>query len=325
MVNRFILGRDDMTHSVSEGISPLLALSNDLATIVERTDASIVAINARRRRSSSGVYWRHGIVVTAEHAIGRDEEMTVTLPDDRTVAATLIGRDAGTDLAVLRLGDEQALASLQVAAIGDTALKVGHMVLAIARASDSGVSASLGVISAIGGTWRSWHGGRIDQFIRPSVTLYPGFSGSALVNTQGQLVGINTAGPRHMALTIPASTVNRVVDRLLQGGSAQRGFLGLGMQSVELPESLLQPLQLANTSGVMVVSIEPGGPAAQAGVLLGDILIALDGSPLGDVGDVHNLLDPEQVGKPLVAQLIRGGALMECTIMVGERPQQKRG
>jgi S1-C subfamily serine protease len=314
-----------MTNALAEGVSPLLALSNDLATIVEQTGVSIVAVNGRRRRSSSGVYWRHGIVVTAEHAIGREEEMAVTLPDDRTVTATLIGRDAGTDLAVLRLDDEQAIASLQVIQSGETALKVGHMVLAIARAGESGVSASLGVISAIGGTWRSWHGGRIDQFIRPSVTLYPGFSGSALVNTQGQIVGINTAGPRHMALTIPASTVDRVIDRILQGGNSQRGFLGLGMQSVELPETLLQPLQLTNTGGVMVVSVEPNGPAAQAGILLGDILIALGGSPISDVGDVHNLLDPEQVGKPLVAQIIRGGALMESTIMVGERPQQKRG
>lgn len=313
-----------MTNGLSE-VSPLLGLSNDLATIVEQTGASIVAVNARRRRSSSGIYWRDGIVVTAEHAIGREETVTVTLPDDRTLTATLVGRDAGTDLAVLKLGDEEALASLQVAAVGDTALKVGHMVLAIARSGDSGVSASLGVISAIGGTWRSWHGGRIDQFIRPSVTLYPGFSGSALVDTQGQVIGINTAGPRHMALTIPVSTVNRVVDRLLQGGSAQRGFLGLGMQSVELPETLLQPLQLKHPGGVIVVSVEPDAPAAQAGILLGDILIALDGSPLSDIGDVHNLLDPEQVGKPLVAQIIRGGALMESTIIVGERPQQKRG
>ena len=313
-----------MTNSLADGISPLLALSNDLAAIVEHTSASIVAVNARRRRSSSGVYWRDGIVVTAEHTIGRDEDITVTLPDDRIVAATLVGRDAGTDLAVLRLVDEPA-ASLRVIESGNTVLKVGHMVLALARTGDSGVSASLGVISAIGGTWQSWHGGRIDQFIRPSVTLYPGFSGSALVNTQGQLVGINTAGPRHMALTIPASTVERVVDRLLQGGSSQRGFLGLGMQSVELPETLLQPLKLSRTGGVIVVSVEPNGPAAQAGVLLGDILIALDDSPVSDVGDVHTLLDPEQVGKPLVAQVIRGGVLMTITIIVGERPQQKRG
>ncbi|WP_219904647.1 trypsin-like peptidase domain-containing protein [Stenomitos frigidus] len=219
-----------MTNVLSEGMSPLLALSNDLAAIVEQTGTSIVSVNGRRRRSSSGVYWRQGIVVTAEHTIGRDDEMAVTLPDDRTLPATLVGRDAVTDLAVLRLSDEaQAVASLEVAAIGDSTLKVGHLVLAIARSGDSGVSASMGVISAIGGTWRSWHGGRIDQFIRPSVTLYPGFSGSALVNTQGQIVGVNTAGPRHMALTIPASTVDRVVDRLLQGGSSERGFLGLGM------------------------------------------------------------------------------------------------
>ena len=304
----------------------LIAFSDQLATIVEQASASVVAINGRRRRAASGIYWRQGIIVTAEHAIGRDDEMTVTLPDDRTVTATLIGRDSGTDLAILRLSEDVQTIALKVSMVSDpTALKVGHLVLAIARGSDSGVGASFGVISAIGGTWRSWHGGRIDQFIRPSVMLYPGFSGSALVDTQGQVVGINTAGPRHMALTIPASTVNRVVDRILQGGSAQRGFLGLGMQSVELPHALLQRLHLSNRQGVIVVSVETDGPAEQAGVLLGDILIALGGSPIGDVGDVHNLLDPEQVGQPLTAQIIRGGALIEITITVGERPHQTRG
>ncbi|MBW4473115.1 MAG: S1C family serine protease [Stenomitos rutilans HA7619-LM2] len=309
----------------SEENRSLIAFSDQLATIVEQAGASVVAMNGRRRRSTSGVYWRPGIIVTAEHAIGRDDELTVTLPDDRTVTATLVGRDPGTDLAVLQLS-ENSPPALQVPTVGDpAALKVGHLVLAIARGSDSGVSASFGVISAIGGTWRSWHGGRIDQFIRPSVMLYPGFSGSALVDTQGQVVGINTAGPRHMALTIPASTVNRVVDRLLQGGGSQRGFLGLGMQSVELPRALLDRLHLANRQGVIVVSVEPDGPAEQAGVLLGDILIALGGAPISDVGDVHNLLDPEQVGQPLTAQIIRGGALIEITITVGERPHQTRG
>lgn len=304
--------------SSSESSSVLLALSTNLADIVEQVGGSVVAVNARRRRSSSGVYWRSGLIVTADHTISRDEEITVTLPDDRTVAATLVGRDAGTDLALLRVE-----ADLPVAEIGDAAaLRVGQLVLAIARSNESGLSASMGVVSALGESWRTWHGGRIDRYIRPSLSLYPGSSGGPLVNVEGKIVGINTTGPRHMALTIPASTIQRVVNQLLQGGRVARGYLGVGMQPVQLPEALRRSLSLSNSGGVIVVSVEPDGPADQAGVLIGDIVIALAGTPVSDVRDVHAMLDPEQVNQPLVAQIIRAGALVGITITVGERPRR---
>lgn len=302
--------------SASEGSSVLLALSTNLADIVEQIGGSVVAVNARRRRSSSGVYWRSGLIVTADHTVNRDEEISVTLPDDRTVTAALVGRDAGTDLALL-----QVEADLATAAIADTAsLKVGQLVLAIARSSESGLNASMGVISALGESWRTWHGGRIDRYIRPSLSLYPGSSGGPLVNVEGQIVGINTTGPRHMALTIPASTINRVVNQLQQGGRVARGYLGLGMQPVQLPEALQRSLNLSNSGGVIVVSVEPGGPADTAGVLIGDIVTGLGDSAIGDVRDVHAMLDPEQVNQPLVARIIRAGALIDITITVGERP-----
>jgi S1-C subfamily serine protease len=310
-----------MTNSTAESATVLQAFSNQLADAVEQAGQVVVAVNARRRRSSSGVHWRSGIIVTADHTVNREEEITVTLPDQRTIPASLVGRDAGTDLAVLRLSGEVELPTAPIA--DPTTLKVGHLVLAIARSGDSGVNASLGVISALGGGWRSWHGGRIDQYIRPSLVLYPGSSGGALVTAEGQIAGINTSGPRQSALTIPASTVNRVVEQLLRGGRMTRGYLGLGMQSVELPEVLRRSLALSQTGGVIVVSIETGAPADRAGVLLGDILIGLDGNPIGDVRDVHALLDPEQVGKSLTARIIRGGNLVECAIVVGERPARE--
>lgn len=303
---------------MTTGLSnPLREFSDSLADLVAEAGQSVVALNARRRRSASGILWRPDIVVTADHALGRDEEVTIALPDDRAVTGTFVGRDPGTDLAVLRIPESEGAA----ANVGDSqALKVGHFVLAVARSGDQGVSASMGVVSALGGGWRSWQGGRIDQFIRPSLMLYPGFSGSALVNAQGQVVGVNTAGPRHLALTIPAATVNRVVDYFLSGGRAVRGYLGLGMQSVQLPEALRTSLNLANRSGVIVVSVEPDAPAERAGVLIGDILVTLGGQLIEDVGDVHALLDPDRVGTSLTAQLIRGGSLTECAIVVGERP-----
>lgn len=304
--------------SSSESPSTLQALSNDLANAVEKAGNIVVAVNARRRFPSSGVHWRQGIIVTADHTIRRDDEITVTLPDGRTVPATLAGRDSSTDLAVLKLQE----ANFPTAEIGDTAsLRVGQMILAVGRSGESGLSASWGVISALSGAWRTWSGGRIDQFLRLDLSLYPGFSGGPLVDATGRVVGINTSGPRHMVLAIPAATVNRVVNQLMEKGRIARGYLGLGMQPVMLPDALKQALNLPSNGGVIVVSIEAGGPAEKGGVLIGDILVSFDGQPVSDTGDVLAMLGPESVGKTVKVQLVRGGASAEATITIGERPR----
>lgn len=302
----------------SEMASPLLALSNDLAGTVERVGRAVVAVNARERMPSSGVHWRQGVVVTAAHTVRRDEEVTVTRPDGRALPAVVAGRDASTDLAVLKIDGT----GVDVAEIGDAAtLKVGHMVLAIGRLGERGPSASLGVISALGGAWRTWRGGLIDQLVRPDLTLYPGFSGGPLVYAQGRVAGINTSGlSRSVGLTIPASTVHRVIDALLEKGRIARGYLGLGMQPVRLPGALKSALKLPSDSGVIVITIEPGGPADKAGILIGDVLVAFDGTPIRDTDDVQAVLGPERVGQTVRASAIRGGTLTELAITVGERP-----
>lgn len=308
-----------MSSSKSEMTSALLALSNDLADAVEQAGSAVVAVNARQRMSSSGVHWRPGVVVTADHTVKREEEITVTLPDGRTVPATLAGRDLSTDVAVLKLPGVE----LPAAEIGDASLlKVGHMVLALGRPGESGLSASLGVVSAKSGAWRTWRGGQIDQFVRLDLTLYPGLSGGPLVDASGRVVGINTSGlSRRMDLVIPASTVNRVVDQLLEKGRIARGYLGLGMQPVRLPDTLKNTLNLSDTGGVIVVNVEQNGPGDQAGVLIGDVLVALDGKPVSDTGDVQAMLGPERVGKTISAHIVRGGLSVELAIAVGERPQ----
>lgn len=309
-----------MSSSSSEMSNSLLALSNNLADAVERAGSAVVAVNARHRLPSSGVHWRSGVIVTADHTVRRDEEITVTLPDNRTVPAKLVGRDSSTDLAVLQLQDVE----LPTAEIGDTeSLKIGHMVLAVARPGESGLSASLGVVSAKGGAWRSWCSGQIDQFVRLDLMLYPGFSGGPLVDATGNIVGINTSGPRNMVLAIPVATVNRVIDTLLEKGRVARGYLGLGMQPVLLPDTLKNTLNLSSNGGVIVVNIEPDGPGDRAGVLIGDVLLSLDGKPVSDTRDVQTSLSPESVGKTLKVQLIRGGTLVEVAITVGERPRRE--
>ncbi len=305
---------------MTTAVSPLGEFSQQLADLVARSQAAIVALNGHRRRSASGIHWRSSILVTTDHTLHREDEITITLPDEQTVTATLIGRDPGTDIAVLQVPD---LSLPTVTLATEPTAQVGHCVLAIARTREHGVSASMGVISTMGASWRSWQGGSIDQLIRPALLLYPGFSGSALVDMAGQAIGMNTAGPRQMAMTIPAATINRVVDYFLSGGRAVRGYLGVGMQAIQLPERLQTTLALTQSTGVMVVSVEPQAPADQAGILLGDILISLGSTPLRDVSDVLALLDPDRIGQPLTARLIRGGMFTEITIIVGERPTQE--
>jgi len=294
----------------------LLSLSNDLAAAVERAAPAVVAVHARRRLPSTGIHWRPGIVVTAEHTVRTAEDITVTMADGRSLPAVLAGRDPGTDLAVLRVADAGSV----VATLGDdTALKVGHMVLALGY----GPRASWGVISALGPRWRSWRGGDIDRLVRLDLVLYPGFSGGPLVDAAGRVVGLNTSGlARETRLALPVTMVTRVADELLQKGHVSRGYLGLGMQPVRLPEPLRAPLGLGD-GALIVVMVEPSGPAARAGVLLGDVLVALDGEPVGDLDDVQARLGSDRVGAEICAVVLRGGVRTELRITVGEQPRRR--
>lgn len=307
--------------SANETVAAFSTLSNSLAAAVEQVGTSIVAVQARRRVPSTGVCWRQGVIVTADHTIDREDGITVQLPDGRSVAATLAGRDPGTDLAVLRIEE----GALSVAPVKEQLPRVGQLVLAVGRPGAAGLSASSGVISAVGGPWQTWFGGEVDAFIRPDLTLYPGFSGGPLVDGNAQVAGINTSGlSRSMTLTIPASTVERVVEGLLTSGHIARGYIGLSMQPVQLPEQLRTSLQLEQQTGLLVVSIASDGPGQKAGILVGDILIALGDRPLQDTDDVQRLLGPSSVGKDLQAKVIRGGQPTEVAIMVAERPRRER-
>jgi S1-C subfamily serine protease len=173
------------------------------------------------------------------------------------------------------------------------------------------------------GSWRTWRGGMMDQYIRLDVTLYPGSSGGAVINTQGKVLGIATSGLSRIAgLAIPVSTVNRVVEELLTKGHISRGYLGLGLQPVAIPDALAKQLKLTERGGVITLSVEPGGPSERAGLMIGDILIALNGKPVQDTDDVQSVLDPGFVGKAVKATLVRGGALTEASITIGERPRR---
>jgi S1-C subfamily serine protease len=314
-----------MSGSESESLvtSSLTLLSNQFADAIEQVGQAVVAVNAKQSCSASGIYWQAGIVVTVDQAVRREEDISITLAEGQTVAASVLGRDSSTGLAVLQIqepGQEPGSASSpRSLSFSDSPLRVGHLVLGAGRSNDGNLSASMGMISRLGGSWQTWQGGQIDQWIRPHLLAWHGISGTALLDTEGQLIGINTTAPRHMTITIPHTTIQRVVNQLLQTGRIARGYLGVGMQPVAIPDRLRQNLGLTSAEGVMILSIEADSPADQAGLLMGDVLVDLNAQPITDVSDVRLMLTPDQIGQSLRVRVVRAGALVELTVTVGER------
>jgi len=295
----------------------LIELSNALAAATERAAIHIVAVHSGPRGSSSGVIWRAGIIVTAEHALRSDEEIKVTLPEQRVVSATLVGRDATTDLAVLKCAE----AASPVPAFGDAAaLAAGHLTLVVGRTRASGPVAALGAVSLAAAERRQWAGATLSPYIRLDVGLQPTAIGGAVVDARGSVVGIAT--PKFAgfgAIAIPAATVNHVADALLSKGRIARGYLGVGLQPIRLPAELKQSTHRKGKTATIVLDVAPDGPAHKAGLLIGDLLLTLDGHEVLHPGDVHSTLGPDSIGKTFVAQLLRGGELREVRISVTER------
>jgi len=288
----------------------LSALSNSLAAAVERAGRSVVAVDARPRFTSCGVLWRPDVIVTAEHTIRREEEITVTLPSGATQPATLAGSDPGTDLAVLKVSAPAA----EPAVVSTAELRPGNLALAIGRSPDSGVNATLGIISAVSGSWRTWRGRRLDKYIRLDLNMYPASSGAAVVDTSGAVLGIATAALSRIApLAIPVSTINRVLDEILTHGRIMRGYLGVGLRPVSVSD---------HQTSLIVLSVEPEGPAGKAGILVGDILVSLNGVAVADTDDVQTALETSGAGRTVETSLLRGGEPKRLTITVGERPRR---
>ena len=299
----------------------LSSLSSELTNLVQRISPSVVAVHARRHFPSSGVHWGPDLVVTSDHTIAREEDIRVVLPDGKTVGASLLGRDPAADLAALKvpgLGSAGEKISHDKPVLGEFALVVG-------RSPDSGPNASLGIISAASGPWRTWRGGRLDHYIRLDAMLYPNSSGGAVVNARGGLLGIATSALSRVAgLAIPASDVTRVTNQLIEKGYVPHGYLGVGVYPVAIPEGLKSRLALPNTAGILILNVEKGGPADGAGVLLGDVLISLNSTPLQKVEDLQSFCSSGVIGKAVSARFIRAGGLIEASIVMGERPQRGR-
>jgi S1-C subfamily serine protease len=296
--------------------SQLIELSDALAQATDRAAASAVAVHAEARGSSSGVIWRPGIIVTSEHALRRDEEIHVTLPDSRLAAATLAGRDPSTDLAVLKCGEATTVSEFGDAAV----IKPGSLTLVVGRTRASGPVAALGVVSLVATERKTWTGASLAPYIRLDVALQATAMGAGAVDANGRVFGIATPRfARFGAIAVPAPTVNTVVDTLLQKGRIPRGYLGVGLQAVRLPEALRQSLHREVKTAAIILEVEPDSPAHRAGLVIGDIIVSLSGRPVARLEDIHGQLQGSAIGKQLALGFVRGGALQETSVAVGER------
>lgn len=296
-------------------MSTVLQLSEALAEVVKRVGPSVVRIEGGRGLPSSGIAWTPELVITISRAIEREEGLEVGLPDGSTVEASLVGRDPSTDLALLRTKEPK----LTPASFGDAArLEVGHLVLGVARPGKS-ARAALGIASALGGEFRTPQGGKLDRYVQLDIGRYPGFSGGAVADVQGNVLGLGTGGVvRGVALAITQPTLQRVVEALVAHGGISRGFLGVGVFPVRLPEATAHGG--GQVSGALITSVQPGSAAESAGLTLGDVLLTLDGEPVTHPAELFALLDSDRVGKPVAVKVLRGGAPRELTVTVGSRP-----
>jgi S1-C subfamily serine protease len=296
----------------------LIELSNALAQVTDRAAASVVAIHTEARGSSSGVVWRPGIIVTSEHALRRDEDIKVTLPDGRVVSAILAGRDPSTDVAVLKCAE--AVGAVPTFADA-TNVKPGSLALVVGRTRASGPVAALGVVSLVTQNRLTWTGAALTPYIRLDVGLQPTAVGGVVVNADHGIVGIATPRfARFGAIAVPASAINRIADTLLNKGRIPHGYLGVGLQVLPLPDTLRKTLQRNEKTAAIVLEVHPGGPADKAGIVIGDILVSLGGYPVTRLEDVQSVLAGDTIGKSLPLKFVRGGSLQEGNIMIVERP-----
>jgi S1-C subfamily serine protease len=295
--------------------NPLSEFSESLSAAVEEGGVSTILVDARKRYPASGIAYSEDLILTADHVVTRDGNIKALLPDGKMLNAAIAGRDPGSDLALLRLSEK----ALTPAKTSDR-VKVGQLVLALGRPNREGMQASWGIITSINGPTRTFRGGLLDEYIRTETTPYPGFSGGPLINTEGEVLGLNTSGLTHgSSLTIPVKVAWRIAEALAEHGTVKRGYLGVRTQPVEIPEAARKALGREQNHGLLVLWLEENGPAEKSGLLVGDILIAINDQQVSDPDDLFSALSSDMVGKSIVAEILRGGRPETIQITVGER------
>jgi S1-C subfamily serine protease len=291
-------------------------LSQSFSGTIEAVKDSIVAVHGGGRSTSSGVVWRPGIIVTTHHGLRRRDAIRV-LHTDEPLRAEWLGSDAGTDLAVLRIPAEGLK---PVESLKNPKIRTGEVVLSVGRSRLGDISASSGIIARTGNAWRTWRGGQIDELIRPDIKLYVGQSGSALVNEQSKILGINSpALAREAVITIPTQTVDRVVDAIVEHGHVPRPFLGIAMQAVPVPEAARSLFSNEAEYALLITHVEPKAPAALAGAMVGDLIVSANSEPVHNVREFLHRIASSRVGDTISLVVIRGGAKVDLTIGIADR------
>lgn len=292
----------------------LRALSDQMADAVERVSSALVVVNGRQRQSGSGIVYAPDLVLTADHVLEREDDLTIQTHDKRTLAAQFVGRDPASDLALLRV----TASGLTPAVAASQPARVGQLTLAVGRASDEGPMASSGIVSSIGGPLRIGRGITLERYIRTDAIPYPGFSGGPLIDVDGAVLGILTTGlVNGIALAIPMQIASRIAEALAHQGYIKRGYLGLSSQLIHVPAA--QRAGRSQEHGLLIVNIENQSPAQKGGLLVGDILVTFNGHEIHEAEDLQPLLTGDSVGKAIPVQVVRGGNLQTIQVTVGQR------
>ncbi len=294
----------------------LVELSDALADAAEKVGKATVLVNARRRMPASGIAYASDLILTADHVVEREEGIKVILADGAEVSAQVAGRDAGSDLAVLKL--ERAAGAIAEAT--KSPARLGQIALALGRPSAEGIEASLGTVSAIGGPIRTGRGGMLERYLRTDSISYPGFSGGPLVAADGTVLGLNTSGLANgTAVTVPTDIAWQIADTLVQHGRIKRGYLGIRSQTVDIPQASQKALKREQATGLLIVGVENGSPADKGGLIVGDILVGVAGEPVLHHDELFTRLNGEVVGKSAPIDLIRGGQPQTLNVVIGEK------
>jgi serine protease DegQ len=293
--------------------NPAQDFSDALAAAVERVSPSVVRVETGRRRPASGIAWSSdGLVVTAAHALEREEGLELELESGETRSATLVGADLASDIALLRT---EGPLTTPARAPADS-IRRGNLVLALSRPGRT-VRSNLGVIHALADEWRAPGGGKIERYIESDVGIEHGFSGGALIDASGRLIGLNSAGlVRGAALALPTSAIERVVAALLTHGRIQRGYLGVSSVPARLPQGSAD--SVGQRVGLILTGLQPSGPAEQAGFLLGDVLLSLDGQKLESIGDLQAALE-DRAAHAVPVKLLRAGVAQDLSVTPSAR------
>lgn len=302
---------ETMEHTTT---SPLRSLSNQMADAVERVSTALVLVDGRPRQPGSGVIYAHDLVLTAAHILEREADITIQTHDKRTLPAQFVGRDLASDLALLRVKDLNSTS----ATWANEEVRVGQLTMTVGRSNSEGPMASVGIVSAVGGPLRTNQGIALERYIRTDATPYPGFSGGALIDLNGAVVGILTTGLANgVALAVPATIAQGIADTLAKQGYIKRGYLGISSQLVDIPTG--QRAGREQEHGLLIVKVEENSPAQKGGVLLGDILVTLAGHAIKDSEDLHIVLAGDYVGKTIPVEVIRGNAFQTLQVTAGQR------